>query len=391
MALSGGSAPIDFDIGRIMDRVTATSRPIVRRAYADWGKLRTLRGPLLRLGFDQVQTTYVNMSKNTLDMQMCVDALETVLTTETIAAVFLITGDSDFSPLARTLRKHGRRVVGIGWRDKTNDIFRNHCDEFIDYESLPGPPIRLPSSSAGHAARHDRPPRGAERRPAVPLPAAPTSRPFLHDPRYDDPASDDDGIGPESGGAAFSFEPTLPARRSVTRDAPARDPHDIDPALRRLVQDHGPGAHLPAAQFIKALRREFPGFTPLAFGVRTLAEFVAAHPQLERDEESGTTLVVILPGGRPLADDGEPYEAEPCDHCGSGAAGVSGEPMDQGDGPGPGGGSDDARADAPGAGGSPCRPRVPEGPSITAKQEADPPVPTDPPEPDTGRRGWWRR
>ncbi len=331
MAVHGSAGLIDFDVGRIMDRVGGMSRPIVRRAYADWAKLRTFRGSLLRYAFDQVQTTYVNLSKNTLDMQLCVDAVETVLLTPSIEVVFLVTSDSDYSPLARTLRKHGRQIIAIGWRDKSNEIFRAHCDEFIDYESLTGgagshvEPTAAAMKPAGHPDR--RTPRHAQRR-AIPQHAgADHAMPLLHDPRYDDEA----GREAAEGAADTGLIATLGAGRATHDLAPSRRLREIDASILRLVDEFGPGTPMLAAQFIKAVRREHPGFTPIAFGFRTLTEFVEAHPLLRRDHGRGLNFSVILPD-RPAP---SPHSAASGLNAGAGGLEPESRPVANGTGPEP--------------------------------------------------------
>jgi len=171
-----------FDTARVMAAVEAMARPIVRRAYADWGRLRELRAAFLRHGFDQIQTTYVNATKNALDMQLCCDAMELVLTGAPVDVVVLVTGDGDFGPLARALRRHGPLIVGIGWSEKTSDSLRAQCDRFLDYEDL----APVPAVPASRRAPQ-RPPR--ERR-MIPVPADADDRPFLYDPRDGDAADD---------------------------------------------------------------------------------------------------------------------------------------------------------------------------------------------------------
>lgn len=404
MTLNGAADPSEFDIGRVMQRVHALSRPIIRRAYADWSRMRGVRTALLRHAFDQVQTTYINQSKNGLDMQMCVDALETALLDEDIAVIFLITADSDFSALARALRRHGREVVGIGWHDKTNDIFRAHCDLFIDYEDLaavPGAREEVRPTRALPPPRRGRP--QAERRGGPARRPAAGQSPFLHDPRY--------GEEEEAGGLTSTLidalqgdeeEDPAAGRQHGEAVPEARPLETINDAIGRLVEEYGPGARLYASQFMKAMRKAEPGFSPVLFGCKTLTEFVKAHPLLRRDPRGrGPNFAIVLPettdpgaeetAATPAGDtpapavdllwlDEAPVAPEDADAGGDGPedpeAGDTAEP-DRGDA------WEDEAPDAPAD-------EAAAGPDMA---DAGPPAdPEDDERPNPfGRTGWWRR
>jgi tetratricopeptide (TPR) repeat protein len=62
--------------------------------------------------------------------------METALTRPAIGTFVLVTGDSDFSAVARKLRSYGKYVVGIGLRDATSEVLVRSCDEFILYDKL---------------------------------------------------------------------------------------------------------------------------------------------------------------------------------------------------------------------------------------------------------------
>jgi len=205
-----------FEVARIMTAIEAMARPVLRRAYADWGRLRDLRAAFLRHGFDQIQTTYVNATKNALDMQLSCDAMEQVLTGPHVDVVVLVTGDGDFGPLARSLRRHGPLIVGIGWAEKTSDSLRAHCDRFLDYDDLPPAPAVGPAQPR-RPAQAARAPR--ERR-MIPMPADADERHFLYDPR-DDGAAAESGDEDGGGGADPPVERARPPRGR--RQAPGDD------------------------------------------------------------------------------------------------------------------------------------------------------------------------
>lgn len=130
-----GQQADQFDIGRVMARVRQESPPLLRRAYGDWGRFAQLRPDFTREAFDLVQ---VGAGKNGVDIQLAVDALEAIFFLPHIGTIYLVTGDSDYCALARVLRRHRRRVVGISWLDALAKNFREHCDEFWPYDELTG-------------------------------------------------------------------------------------------------------------------------------------------------------------------------------------------------------------------------------------------------------------
>lgn len=208
MAWSPDTASVPFDLGRMMAYLERSTRPVLRRVYADWSRMRDFRTPFLRHGFEQVQCTYVNATKNAVDMQLAVDALEAVLDAGgALDGVVLVTADSDFGPLARTLRRRGVAVIGIGWAAKAADLYRSQCDRFVDYETLLSEAPRR--SVAARPPRPSPPPAATTVEAEVEAEAA--ERDFLYDPREDE-ETPEDGEPPVEEDYAF-FETDTGERR----------------------------------------------------------------------------------------------------------------------------------------------------------------------------------
>jgi len=74
--------------------------------------------------------------KNSADIRMVVDAIDLSYAKDHIDTFALVTGDSDFSPLASKLKENDRLVLGCGVRKSTSDLLINSCDEFIFYDDL---------------------------------------------------------------------------------------------------------------------------------------------------------------------------------------------------------------------------------------------------------------
>jgi hypothetical protein len=232
-----------FDLARVMKQVRILSNPIVRMGFADWSKLPQFARTFVLQGFDQIQATYVTGSKNSADMQMCVDALEVVLMRKEIEAVFLVSGDADFTPLARAVRRQGRQVIGIGWRDKASFVFRRNCDRFLAYEELPGLSIDEAAELGVAERKAERRLASQQARRSVPA-YRPGARPAAGKPRRQAAqadATDAEGDGflrdPRDGRTEEAAEPAAEARsdrpeRSERRERPKDAAEPADPVAR---------------------------------------------------------------------------------------------------------------------------------------------------------------
>ena len=74
--------------------------------------------------------------KNSADIHMVVDALDLCHQKAHIDVFALVSGDSDFSPLAAKLKENDKRVIGCGIKSSTSDLLIGSCDEFIYYDDL---------------------------------------------------------------------------------------------------------------------------------------------------------------------------------------------------------------------------------------------------------------
>lgn len=54
-----------------------------------------------------------------------------------IGTVVVVSGDSDFMPLAHKLRAADRTLVGVGMRAATNRHWASSCHHFHYYDTLP--------------------------------------------------------------------------------------------------------------------------------------------------------------------------------------------------------------------------------------------------------------
>jgi uncharacterized LabA/DUF88 family protein len=126
-----------FDAGLVLARLLDKGKVIVKKAYSDWERYKSSKRPMHEAGFELIEVPHVSYSgKNSADIRLVVDALDMCYTKTHIDVFVIISGDSDFAPLAAKLRENNKTVVGLGVKSSTSDLFVDHCDEFIYYDDL---------------------------------------------------------------------------------------------------------------------------------------------------------------------------------------------------------------------------------------------------------------
>jgi hypothetical protein len=129
------------DIGAIIDYASSFGTVVISRAYADWSAPvnASYRRQLIDRAVDLAQlfTTTAGI-KNGADIRLAVDVVEDLFRLPDITHVVIVAGDSDYIALAQRSRRLGRYVVGIGVAGSTSRSLASACDEFTDYDALPG-------------------------------------------------------------------------------------------------------------------------------------------------------------------------------------------------------------------------------------------------------------
>ncbi len=128
----------DFELTPLIEYVQTRGPAVVKRAYGDWGRFLKYRDELMNLSIDLVQIYSTRAGKNRADIRMAIDAMEIAITRPQVKNFILVSGDSDFSPLAAKLREYGRYTLGLGPRSITHDLLVRSCDEFVYLETLLG-------------------------------------------------------------------------------------------------------------------------------------------------------------------------------------------------------------------------------------------------------------
>ena len=132
-AMEGG----EFQIQLVLKRLLEKGRLVYKRAYCDWSRYRGSADEFHRHGIDMMDIPQTKMSgKNSADIHMVVDAIDLCYAKPHIDIFALVSGDSDFSPLASKLKENDKRVIGCGVKSSTSNLLIASCDEFIYYDDL---------------------------------------------------------------------------------------------------------------------------------------------------------------------------------------------------------------------------------------------------------------
>ena len=76
--------------------------------------------------------------KNGADIRLAVDVVEDLFRLPDISHVVIAAGDSDYIALAQRAKRLGRYIVGIGVSGGTSKSLKAACNEYADYDALPG-------------------------------------------------------------------------------------------------------------------------------------------------------------------------------------------------------------------------------------------------------------
>ena len=118
--------------------LAASLGPIaINRAYCNWQYFGRYRDALLHHSMELMQLFPPGAAaKNGADIRLSLDAIEDVTRFGHIGTVVIVSGDSDFMPLAQKIKATGRAVVGLGARSTTNTHWASSCHGFHYYEDL---------------------------------------------------------------------------------------------------------------------------------------------------------------------------------------------------------------------------------------------------------------
>lgn len=150
-------------ISLLIQEAQERGRLVLARAYAPWTlpDLSIDAENLYRQGIDLV---YVPTGKNSADVRMAVDAVETSIRSANIRTFVIVTGDGDLIHPLNFLRQAGRSVVVIGVETAMSRMLSAAADGVLLYERDLDP-------SVNKAATRTKSPRRKPSQPAAESPA----------------------------------------------------------------------------------------------------------------------------------------------------------------------------------------------------------------------------
>jgi uncharacterized LabA/DUF88 family protein len=270
------SATVDFNA--IIDFAASFGTLVVNRAYADWSVPvnASYQRQLMSRAVDLTQlfTTTTRGTKNGADIRLAVDVVEDLFRLPDLTHVIIIAGDSDYIALAQKSKRLGRFVVGIGVAGSTSTSLAAACDEFEDYDSLPGiDKTTVPATTEIPRASR----KNAEPVETAPEPAPIQARKFMTIPMF-----------------------------SHTDDAQFDEPEaeDIDPQtlatellVRALQIGHAKGDDdewLNTGTVKNQMRRMDPSFNEKPLGFRSFTDFLSSRSNVAELKEDGPQRLIRL-------------------------------------------------------------------------------------------------
>lgn len=143
------------DIAAVLDYASSFGTIVVSRAYADWSAPfnANYQKQLIGRAVDLTQLFPTAYSlKNGADIRLAVDVIEDSFRLKGLTHVIIVAGDSDYIPLAQRCKRLDRYVVGIGVSGATSSSLAAACDEYAEYDTLPGVEIVSEDPPADHAS-----------------------------------------------------------------------------------------------------------------------------------------------------------------------------------------------------------------------------------------------
>ena len=264
------------DIGAILDYASSFGTVVISRAYADWSLPvnSAYQRALIGRAVDLTQMFPTSGTKNGADIRLAVDVVEDLFRLESITHVVIVAGDSDYISLAQRAKRLDRYVVGIGVAGSTSHSLADACNEFTDYDALPGvtKPVIAKTTRAKSAPAVE---SGSPAVEPVETPARQRVEPTERVELVETPDED----------------PIIPPRALQTeRDAAARL---LDRAMR-LLHEKDDDEWLHSSLVKSQMKRMDPKFNEKGLEFSSFMAFVSSRPKLVEIKEEGQARLLRL-------------------------------------------------------------------------------------------------
>jgi len=136
-----------IDIDKIMDYISGLGQVNINKAYANWSFFPAYSFNLQNYSIDLIQMfPRGRYGKNGADIRIAIDILEDCMQQPHIDCVVLVSGDSDYISIAQKVRQNGKKIIGIGIRETTNQYWIKACNEFKFYSNIVKDSIEVDAS-----------------------------------------------------------------------------------------------------------------------------------------------------------------------------------------------------------------------------------------------------
>ena len=130
----GGKKSMLMDV---IERVKIRGDILIGKVYGYTDSFSDLKETLLSNTFAVVPSLrFGRNQKNSMDIQLVIDALDVAYKNELIDSFCIVSGDSDYVPLVGKLKSMGKFVLGISRSEAASNVFMNACSEFQFLESV---------------------------------------------------------------------------------------------------------------------------------------------------------------------------------------------------------------------------------------------------------------
>ena len=264
------------DLGAVLDFASSFGSIAVSRAYADWSieVNSSYKDQLMERAVELVQLfPAVKPAKNGADIRLAVDVVEDLFRLPDLTHVVIVAGDSDYIALAQRCKRLGRYVVGIGVAGATSKFLASACDEFADYDALPGVtdtqedlvPDSLSAPAATDAGEPETPTESSAKK---------------------------SGKGTTAKATTISVPGSAP--RVAVKPAVQRAATDLLRRALRLGEAKDDVDRITSSAVKNQMLRMDPSFQESALGYKTFTEFVKSRQNLVELKEEGQLRLIRL-------------------------------------------------------------------------------------------------